>query len=189
MTSIAMGLWGLSSIIISIMIVKTVVRYINYNKMAEKPAKLLSFREEKIWLSGIVVMLLMVRYFIVFAVLFSDNPNPVVNGALLRQYFKGLFFSLIWPIQLPTLIGSVVIYIINRKWKRRSRMTVSSVCNNKTVFIGVCVAFFILVVVIYTLHLFDLVSFGTVYTMFLFGKCIALVVVLMSLSEKKDAII
>lgn len=68
-------------------------------------------------------------------------------------------------------------------------MTVSSVCNNKTVFIGVCVAFFILVVVIYTLHLFDLVSFGTVYTMFLFGKCIALVVVLMSLSEKKDAII
>ncbi len=150
----------------------------------EKPERLLSFREEKLWLCVLAIMLLTSRYCIMYLYLFQNDPNPALNDALVRQYLFGLFVSLVWPIQLPDLVGSIVILAINRTWKRRSGASAKAIRFHKALFICACVGFLLLVTYVSALYRLEMLSLESAYTRFLFGKCLALVLIVISLKEE-----
>lgn len=184
MTLAAMLLWAVSALFVSIMLLRGIISYLRSAKMPEKPGRLLSFREEKLWLCGLVLMLLAARYFIVHAFLFQDGPDPALSSALFGRYLQGLLFSFLWPAQLFQLIGTVVFFFLHSAWKRKNAPSRTSVVSNKSVFIGVCAAFLLLTTAAAALWRLDRITLSAAYTTFLVGKCIALVCILMSASEK-----
>jgi len=184
MTTLAMILWGLASLYIMVMTIRGAIILVKTSKMTEKPGRLLPFRQEKLWLCGLVIMLLMVRYFVVFAYVFQDNPNPAINGELLRNYLLAFLISIVWPPQLFDLGGSIAFLSVSAVWKHKHGQHRAAVSFNKYMFIGVCAAFLVVMTTVFTLHRLGSVSLSATYAVLLFGKCISLVLIVMSLSER-----
>jgi putative copper export protein len=184
MNMLALVFCALALICIFIMLCCAGIRLFQHIMQKEKPERLLSFREEKLWLCVLAIMLLTSRYCIMYLYLFQNDPNPALNDALVRQYLFGLFVSLVWPIQLPDLVGSIVILAINRTWKRRSGASAKAIRFHKALFICACVGFLLLVTYVSALYRLEMLSLESAYTRFLFGKCLALVLIVISLKEE-----
>lgn len=164
MITLSAILWMIALILVIVLIVRTATRVIRYKKAVEKPEKLLSFQEERLLLCGTVVILLMARYLFAYVTIFKANPNPEINGALLKQYLWTMLIALVWPVHSLALIGSIVTFAVNRAWKRKTSSARSVMRFQKTGFVETCATFFILVIATSILYRSGLFSMGNAYT-------------------------
>ncbi len=176
-------LWWIAVCVVGAMHVHSAIQLVQYKKRQEKTPPLLSQKEERILLCGLVVMVLMSRYVIEYVSLFRDDPTAVVSGALVKQYLINMLFALIWPGQRLFLITSIAALATDWAWKRKSGKPRETVHYHNSVFTIVCWAYLVMITTVSFLHHLTLMSTGTTYTFFLFGKCIALVLLLMGTSK------
>ncbi len=176
--------WILATIVISLMIVLFATRTLGRKKIAVS-RQILTLSDKKLWICALLTVVLMGRFVFVYLSVFKNNPVAAFNAAMIKQYFVAFLLSLVWPPQIPMLLGSAVVLVLDRSRERASGNAAGLVRYDRRVFIGIGLAFLLLVTASFLLLHLNLLHALLFFSLILFGKYIACLVVVLSIHEQK----
>ena len=177
--------WVLASIAVSVMVVLFVKRALGRKKNVVLH-RILTLREKKLWICALLTIILMERFVFVYLSVFRDNPATAFTPAIIKQYLGTLLLSLVWPPQVPVVVGSIAILVLNRSRERTSGISAEPARYDRRIFIGTVLAFFLLVTTSFLLLRMNRIHGLLFYSLFLFGKFFAFLAVILSMNEQKE---
>ena len=183
MKYISAALWLLVALELAVLIIRTFVKTVKSRNNGDQE-KILSSQEKKIWICSIIAILLLSRFLIVYSSVFHESPNIRIGITEWKNYLWCLFLSFVWPPQLPVLLSSIAILTTNHALERSKGRSRPIVRFNIRVFIGTCSTYFSLVVAGVTMYHLSIINIGVLYFILLYGKCVAMIILVLSLSEQ-----
>ena len=185
MVFISAALWLINAIALSVLIFRTLAKSVKSKKNHEQEP-VLGFREKKMWVCAIVVSLFLSRFLMVSS-LFQEGSNIAIGISVWKKYLWKLFLSFLWPPQLPVLLGSIVLLATNRALEHSRGILQPKIHFDTGVLIGSCSAFLILTAAGFIIFHLEFISAEALYFVSLYGKCIAIIAFILSMSEQPQA--
>lgn len=173
----------LASIVATVMILLFGIIRRHSRKRNAPSSRTLTLCEKKLWICALITIVLMERYVFVYLSVFEDNPVAVVDAAMMKQYFKALLLSLVWPPPLFLIMGSAAVLVLNRSRERASGSAAVPVQCDRRVLGGAGIAYCVLVTASFLLLLLNQIHASLFYPLLLFGRFFAYLVIILSIHE------